>query len=56
MCAPDSIEMMRQAGIDFPRHQEYGIKPNDFAQIMTSSGLVLSPETTWVTLNGYDIC
>lgn len=49
MYAPDSYELLRAAGIDFPRHQEFGIRPNDFAELMTTSGLVLSPDTKWIT-------
>jgi len=55
MYAPDSYELLRAAGIDFPRHQAFGIRPNDFAELMTTSGLVLSPETKWITYHsGYD--
>ncbi|KAG8930578.1 hypothetical protein FRC03_003093 [Tulasnella sp. 419] len=49
MYAPDSIDMLRQANIDFARHEEFGIEPNDFAELMITSGLVLSDDTKWVS-------
>ncbi|KAJ7195464.1 ribonuclease H-like domain-containing protein [Mycena pura] len=49
MYAPDSIELLQKSGIDFQRHEEIGIVPNEFAELMITSGLVLSEDT-----NGYD--
>ncbi|TRM60482.1 ribonuclease H-like domain-containing protein [Schizophyllum amplum] len=55
MYSPDSIELLRKSGIDFQRHEEQGINPNDFAELMITSGLVLSPDTTWISFHsGYD--
>jgi len=55
MYAPDSYEILRNAGIDFPRHEEFGIHPNDFAELLITSGLVLSDDTKWITYHsGYD--
>ncbi|KAL1760406.1 ribonuclease H-like domain-containing protein [Schizophyllum commune] len=55
MYSPDSIDLLRKSGIDFQRHEEQGINPNDFAELMITSGLVLSPETTWISFHsGYD--
>ena len=51
MYSPDSIELLRKSGIDFQRHEEQGINPNDFAELMITSGLVLSPETTWISFH-----
>ncbi|KAF5382332.1 hypothetical protein D9757_008461 [Collybiopsis confluens] len=53
--APESIELLQKSGIDFARHEELGISPNDFAELMITSGLVLAPETKWISFHsGYD--
>ncbi|KAI0061487.1 CAF1-domain-containing protein [Artomyces pyxidatus] len=55
MCAPESVELLQKSGIDFQRHEEIGILPNDFAELMITSGLVLTDETKWISFHsGYD--
>ncbi|PFH53343.1 hypothetical protein AMATHDRAFT_55249 [Amanita thiersii Skay4041] len=55
MYAPESIELLQKSGIEFERHEKYGIQPNDFAELMITSGLVLTPETKWISFHsGYD--
>ncbi|KAF8919064.1 ribonuclease H-like domain-containing protein [Mucidula mucida] len=55
MYAPDSIELLQKSGLDFQRHEEMGIMPQDFAEVMITSGMVLAPETKWVSFHsGYD--
>ncbi|KAJ7095721.1 ribonuclease H-like domain-containing protein [Mycena belliarum] len=55
MYAPDSIDLLQKSGIDFQRHDEIGIAPNDFAELMITSGMVLAPETKWISFHsGYD--
>ncbi|KAJ7677464.1 CAF1-domain-containing protein [Mycena rosella] len=55
MYAPDSIDLLQKSGIDFQRHDEIGIAPNDFAELMITSGMVLSPDTKWISFHsGYD--
>lgn len=49
MYAQDSIDMLTQAGIQFKRHEEEGIDLADFAELLTSSGLVLREEISWIT-------
>jgi len=51
MFAPESIELLQKSGIDFQRHEEIGIMPNDFAELMITSGLVLSEDTTWISFH-----
>lgn len=51
MYAPESIELLQKSGIDFQRHEEIGILPNDFAELMITSGLVLVPETKWISFH-----
>jgi len=55
MYTPDSVDQLQKAGIDFQRHEEFGILPNDFAELMITSGLVLSHDTKWISFHsGYD--
>ncbi|KAK7690387.1 CCR4-NOT transcription complex subunit 7 [Cerrena zonata] len=55
MYAPESIELLQKSGIDLQRHEEMGIEPNDFAELMITSGLVLLDETKWISFHsGYD--
>jgi hypothetical protein len=51
MYTPDSIEQLQKTGIDFQRHEEIGILPNDFAELMITSGLVLSDDTKWISFH-----
>jgi CCR4-NOT transcription complex subunit 7/8 len=55
MYAQDSIDMLTQAGIQFKLHEEEGIEMSNFAELLTSSGLVLREEISWITFaSGYD--
>lgn len=55
MFSPESVDLLEKSGIDFDRHEEMGIEPNDFAELMISSGLVLTDETKWISFHsGYD--
>ncbi|KAG6827112.1 hypothetical protein H0H92_013156 [Tricholoma furcatifolium] len=55
MYLPDAIESLQKAGFDLPRHEEFGIAPNDFAELMITSGMVLNPDNTWISFHsGYD--
>lgn len=53
MYAPDSLELLQKSGIDFQRHEEFGILPNDFAELLITSGLVLSDVTKWISFHRY---
>lgn len=53
MYAPESIELLQKSGIELQRHEEMGIEPNDFAELMITSGLVLTPETKWISFHRY---
>jgi CCR4-NOT transcription complex subunit 7/8 len=55
MYAPESVELLQKSVVDFQRHEEIGIDPNDFAEVLITSGLVLSDDTTWISFHsGYD--
>jgi len=55
MYSPESIEHLQKSGFDFQRHEDFGILPNNFAELMITSGMVLAPETKWISFHsGYD--
>ncbi|KAI5660413.1 hypothetical protein M9H77_29206 [Catharanthus roseus] len=53
--ANDSIELLRQSGIDFKKNNEKGIDAKHFGELLMSSGIVLNDNVYWVTFHsGYD--
>eukprot|EP01013_Petalomonas_cantuscygni_P013872 TRINITY_DN2856_c0_g1_i1.p1 TRINITY_DN2856_c0_g1~~TRINITY_DN2856_c0_g1_i1.p1 ORF type:complete len:395 (-),score=39.59 TRINITY_DN2856_c0_g1_i1:1509-2693(-) len=53
--AEDSIQLLQQSGIDFTAFEERGVDPHLFAELMLTSGLVLSEEATWLSFHsGFD--
>ncbi|GFZ07780.1 polynucleotidyl transferase, ribonuclease H-like superfamily protein [Actinidia rufa] len=54
--ANESIELLRQSGIDFKKNNEMGIDANRFGELLMSSGIVLNDAVHWVTFHsGYMI-
>ena len=51
MYAQDSIDMLNGAGIDFKLHEEGGIDPVHFAELMMMSGLVLTNKVNWIAFH-----
>lgn len=50
-----SIDVLREAGINFPLHKTKGIDHMLFAEYFLTSGLVLNDELTWICFQGnYD--
>jgi CCR4-NOT transcription complex subunit 7/8 len=43
---------LKDAGIEFKNLTEFGIDPIAFADLLTSSGLVLNDEIKWITFHG----
>ncbi|XP_073010467.1 probable CCR4-associated factor 1 homolog 7 [Typha latifolia] len=53
--ASDSIDLLRQSGIDLKKNTEKGIDFLRFAELLMSSGIVLNDSVHWVTFHsGYD--
>jgi CCR4-NOT transcription complex subunit 7/8 len=53
--AQESIEFLRGCGINFDRHVHQGIAVEDFAEQLTTSGIVLNEEVKWISFHGsYD--
>jgi len=51
MYAPESIELLTKSGINFKRHEEYGIDVEHFGELLISSGLVLLDDVQWVSFH-----
>lgn len=55
MYAQDSIDMLQNSGIQFKKHEEEGIDPLDFAELLMTSGIVLMDDIKWLSFHsGYD--
>lgn len=55
MYSQDSIDLLEKAGIDFKKHEDYGIELEEFGELLISSGLVLMDNVRWVSFHsGYD--
>ena len=53
--AHDSIELLKQSGIDFKKNTEKGVDALRFSELLMSSGIVLNSSVHWVTFHsGYD--
>lgn len=56
MCSAIALEILRQSGFDFNKHETDGIEHSAFAELLLTSGLVLSDQITWVSFHsGYDL-
>ncbi|XP_075214382.1 CCR4-NOT transcription complex subunit Pop2 isoform X1 [Lycorma delicatula] len=55
MYAQDSIDLLQNSGIQFKKHEEEGIDPLEFAELLMTSGIVLMEEVKWLSFHsGYD--
>ncbi|KAK4772092.1 hypothetical protein SAY86_013867 [Trapa natans] len=53
--AAESIELLKQSGIDFEKNSQRGIDAMLFGELLMSSGIVLNDNVHWVTFHsGYD--
>ena len=55
MYAEDSVDLLQNSGIQFEKHEQEGIDPMHFAEMMLVSGLVLMDNVKWLSFHsGYD--
>ncbi|CBZ52888.1 CCR4-NOT transcription complex,subunit 7-like,related [Neospora caninum Liverpool] len=55
MYAQDSIDFLKQSGIDFDKQQKKGIDVQDFGELIMNSGLVMNEDVKWISFHGcYD--
>ncbi|XP_074649705.1 CCR4-NOT transcription complex subunit 7-like [Tubulanus polymorphus] len=55
MYAQDSIDLLQNSGIQFTNHAEKGIDVDHFAELLTTSGIVLTDKIKWLSFHsGYD--
>ncbi|CAA0842986.1 Probable CCR4-associated factor 1 homolog 9 [Striga hermonthica] len=53
--APNSIDLLRNQGVDFEHTRKFGVSAARFAELMVSSGLVCNDDVTYITFHsGYD--
>lgn len=55
MYAQDSIELLKDSGIKFDRDEEEGIDPEDFAELLMSSGVVLCDNIKFISFHRLEI-
>ena len=53
MYAQDSIDLLQTCGIQFKRHEDEGILVQDFAELLMTSGIVLSTDIKWLSFHRY---
>lgn len=53
MYAQDSIDLLQNSGIQFKKHEEEGIDPLDFAELLMTSGIVLMDNIKWLSFHRY---
>ena len=51
MYAQNSIDLLKDCGIQFDRHQGEGITISDFAELLMSSGIVLCDNVKWLSFS-----
>ncbi|KAJ8297790.1 hypothetical protein KUTeg_024321 [Tegillarca granosa] len=55
MFAQESIDLLSNSGIQFKKHEDEGIEMHDFAELLMTSGVVLSDQIKWLSFHsGYD--
>ncbi|KAG0276052.1 CCR4-NOT transcription complex subunit 7 [Linnemannia exigua] len=55
MYAQDSIDLLTKSGINFQKHEDYGIDVHHFGELLISSGFVLLDDVKWISFHsGYD--
>jgi CCR4-NOT transcription complex subunit 7/8 len=49
--AQDSIELLKQSGIDFQQNEKRGIDVQRFGELLMTSGIVLNEDIKWITFH-----
>eukprot|EP01091_Cochliopodium_minus_P016944 TRINITY_DN6503_c0_g1_i1.p1 TRINITY_DN6503_c0_g1~~TRINITY_DN6503_c0_g1_i1.p1 ORF type:complete len:256 (-),score=54.06 TRINITY_DN6503_c0_g1_i1:45-812(-) len=48
-------DKLTKTGLEFKKHEQYGIDPKEFGELLISSGMVLNEEITWIAYeSGYE--
>jgi len=55
MYAQDSIDLLTKSGINFQKHEDYGIDVHHFGELLISSGFVLLDEVKWISFHRYSL-
>ena len=53
MYAQDSIDLLIGSGIHFKGHEEDGVDVNHFAELLYTSGIILSEDIYWLSFHRY---
>lgn len=53
MYAQDSIDLLQKSGLDFKKHEDYGIDVEHFGELLMSSGLVLMDDVKWISFHRF---
>lgn len=51
MYATESIDLLTKSGINFKRHEDYGVDVEQFGELIISSGLVLLDNVKWISFH-----
>lgn len=53
MYSQDSIDLLASSGLQFQKHEEEGIDTLHFAELLMTSGVVLSDSVKWLSFHRY---
>lgn len=53
MYAQDSIDLLQNSGLQFKKHEEDGIEPVNFAELLMTSGIVLFDNIKMLSFHRY---
>ena len=53
MYAQDSIDLLVDSGIQFRRHEDEGIDVDHFAELLFTSGVILTDNIRWLSFHRY---
>jgi CCR4-NOT transcription complex subunit 7/8 len=55
MYAQDSIDLLAKSGINFEKHERYGIDVDHFGELLISSGIVLMDDVKWISFHRFQL-